>query len=97
MFLESHEKYGKIGMTAEELAFIEQTHFMSSVKGLVFGHYSVEIPFDLFNCLERFGKRHNIPVVYTDDFGHGRRHGILPIGVNAMLDAVHRKLTFIHD
>ena len=94
LFLESHEKHGTIGMTAEELAFIEQTQFMSGVKGLVFGHYGVEIPLDLFNCLERFGKRHNIPVVYTNDFGHGTRHGVLPIGINAKLDADNHCLTF---
>jgi len=94
LFLESHEKYGNIGLTAEELAFIEQTPFMSKVKGLVFGHYSVEAPHDLWNCLERFGKRHKIPVVYTDDFGHGTRHGILPIGLNAKLDADIQTITF---
>ena len=97
LFLESHEKYGSIGMMSEELAFVEQTQFMSKVKGLVFGHYSVETPVDLFNCLERFGKRHDIPVVYTDDFGHGRRHGILPIGVNAILDADNQKLSFCYE
>ncbi|MCL2421842.1 MAG: LD-carboxypeptidase [Defluviitaleaceae bacterium] len=95
LFLESHEKYGTIGLTAEELAFIEQTQFMEHVKGLVFGHYSVDIPHDLLYCLERFGKRHNIPVLYTDDFGHGTRHGILPIGVRAKLDADAQCLDFV--
>jgi len=94
LFLESHEKYGKVGLTAEELAFIEQTQFMSNVKGLIFGHYSVETPHELLNCLERFGKCNNIPVLYTDDFGHGTRHGILPIGVNAKLDADNHVVSF---
>lgn len=94
LFLESHEKYGKIGLIAEELAFIEQTQFMSNVKGLVFGHYSVDTPDDLLHCLERFGSRHNIPVMYTDDFGHGTRHGILPIGARAKLDADNRSIHF---
>jgi len=95
LFLEAHENYGKIGQVAEELAFIEQTQFMNQVKGLVFGHYGVETPHDLLRCLERFGERHNIPVVYTDDFGHGTRHGILPIGVTARLDADERCIEFI--
>jgi muramoyltetrapeptide carboxypeptidase len=94
LFLESHEEYGKIGLVAEELAFIEQTSFMGNVKGLVFGHYSVEMPLDLFHCLERFGKRHSIPVIHTDDFGHGTRHGILPIGVRAKLDADNQCVSF---
>ncbi|MCL2421615.1 MAG: LD-carboxypeptidase, partial [Defluviitaleaceae bacterium] len=62
---------------------------------LIFGHYSVDIPHDLLHCLERFGKRHNIPVLYTDDFGHGTRHGILPIGVKARLDADAQRLDFV--
>jgi muramoyltetrapeptide carboxypeptidase len=94
LFVESHEKYGTIGLTAEELAFIEQTDFMKRVKGLVFGHYSVQEPTDLLRCLERFGARHGIPVLYTDDFGHGTRHGILPIGVRAKLDAEAQSVVF---
>lgn len=94
LFLESHEKHGTVGMAAGELAFIEQTSFMGKVKGLVFGHYSAEPPSDLFHCLERFGKRHNIPVLCTDDFGHGMRHGILPIGMKAALDADKQELVF---
>ena len=94
LFLESHEKYGPISMVAEELAFIEQTELMNKVKGLIFGHYSVETPYDLLRCLERFGAKYNIPVVYTDDFGHGTRHAILPIGVNAKLDVDKQELTF---
>ena len=30
--------------------------------------------------------------VYTDDFGHGTRHAILPIGANACLDADNQKM-----
>lgn len=87
LFLEAHEKHSTVGLTAGELAFIEQTSFMDNVKGLIFGHFSIEAPQDLLRCLERFGERHNIPVLYTDDFGHGTRHGVLPIGVKAVLDA----------
>jgi len=94
LFLETHEKHNTIGATAGELAFIEQTLFMSKVKGLIFGHFSVETPHDLLRCLERFGKRHNIPVVYTNDFGHGTRHGILPIGAKAKLDADSQSVSF---
>jgi len=94
LLLESHERYGSLSMTAEELAFIEQTDFMSKVKGIVFGHFSMETPTDLLNCLERLGKCHNIPVIYTDDFGHGTRHGILPIGARAKLDADKQEILF---
>jgi muramoyltetrapeptide carboxypeptidase len=95
LFLESHEKYGTIGITAGELAFIEQTPFINKVKGLIFGHYSTETPHDLLHTLERFGKRHHIPVIYTDDFGHGTKHGILPIGLKATLDADKQEVRFL--
>jgi len=45
--------------------------------------------------LGRFGKRNNIPVVYTNDFGHGANHAILPIGMQAFLDADKHTLNFI--
>ena len=94
LFLESHEKYSGIGAVATYLAYIAQSSFMRNVEGLIFGHYSVNVPDDLFRCLERFGVKHNIPVVYTDDFGHGTRHAILPIGANAKLDADNQCMHF---
>jgi len=67
---------------------------MRNVSGLVFGHYFVYVSDDLLCCLERFGAEHNIPVVYTDDFGHGTRHAIFPIGMNARLDADKQSMVF---
>jgi muramoyltetrapeptide carboxypeptidase len=97
LFLETSEKYSKVGAIATELAFIGQNAFMRNVAGLIFGHYSVNVPDVFLCCLERFGTKHNIPVVYTDDFGHGTRHGILPIGINASLDADEQTLVFLDD
>ena len=48
----------------------------------------------LRETVERFGAAHGIPTVYTDDFGHGTRHAILPIGIRAVLDADNQSLTF---
>ena len=96
LFLEDHEKYGKVGAVSTYLAFIGQSAFMRNVSGLIFGHYSTDIPDDLLRCLERFGAKHNIPVVYTDDFGHGTRHAILAIGSNAALDADKQTLIFLY-
>ena len=94
LFIEDHEKYSKTGAVSTYLAFIGQSAFMRNVSGLIFGHYSNDVPDELLRCLERFGENHNIPVVYTDDFGHGTRHAVLPIGVNAKLDADRQTLTF---
>jgi muramoyltetrapeptide carboxypeptidase len=94
LFLEDHEKFSNVGAVSTYLGFIGQSIFMRNVVGLIFGHYSVTVPDDLLYCLERFGNKHNIPVVYTDDFGHGTRHAIFPIGVNASLDSDKQTLTF---
>ena len=95
LFLEDHEKFSDVGAVGTYLAFIGQSEFMQSVTGLIFGHYSVNVPDDLLGCLERFGAGHNIPVIYTDDFGHGTRHAILPIGAGAKLDADNQSMFFV--
>jgi len=95
LFLEDHEKFSSVGAVSTCLAFIEQSAFMQSVSGVIFGHYSDSVPDELLHCFERFGSRNNIPVVYTDDFGHGTRHAVLPIGMNAELDADRQSLLFL--
>jgi len=97
LFLEDHEKFSSVGAVSTCLGFIGQSAFMRNVAGLIFGHFSVSVPDDLLRCLERFGDRHDIPVVYTDDFGHGTRHAIFPIGINASLDADKQQLKFLND
>jgi len=94
LFLEDHEKFHGVGAVATYLAYIGQSRFMRNVTGLIFGHYATNVPQTLLDCLKRFGEKHNIPVVYTDDFGHGTKHGILPIGVHAQLDADGHSLIF---
>jgi len=94
LFIEDHEKYSRVGAASTYLAYIGQSAFIQNVSGLIFGHYSNNVPDDLFRCLERFGASYSIPVVYTDDFGHGTRHAILPIGLNAKFDADNQQLAF---
>jgi len=95
LFLEDHEKFSEVGAVSSYLAFIGQSEFMQNVTGLIFGHYCLNAPNDLLCCLERFGARHDIAVVYTDDFGHGTRHAILPIGTYAKLDADNQCMDFM--
>ena len=94
LFLEDNEQFYRVNAVCTLLAFIGQSEFMRNVTGLIFGHYSENVPDDLLRCLERFGANHNISVVYTDDFGHGTRHAILPIGINAKLDADKQSMVF---
>ena len=95
LFLEDHEKFSDVGAVSTFLAFIGQSAFMQNVTGLIFGHYGLIAPDNLLSCLERFGELHNIPVVYTDDFGHGTRHAILPIGQKASLDADNQSMVLM--
>lgn len=94
LFIEDHEKFSEPGAVSTYLSFIGQSAFMNNVTGLIFGHFSVNVPDNLLRCLERFGAKHNIPVVYTDDFGHGTKHAILPIGVHSSLDADNQRMVF---
>lgn len=95
LFLEDHEKFSDIAKVSSFISHIEQNDFIGNVKGLMFGHYSTEVPIELLQRLERFGGKYNIPVVYCDDFGHGVNHGILPIGIRAELDADNSVLRYI--
>ncbi|MCL2373198.1 MAG: LD-carboxypeptidase [Defluviitaleaceae bacterium] len=95
LFIESHEKFSWVGKVATDLAFIGQSRFMDNVAGLVFGHYATTQPDDFLRLLERFGKEHDIPVVYSDDFGHGAKRAVFPIGMDARLDADGQKMSFL--
>ena len=94
LFLEGHERFSRVAEVSVCLSLIEQNAFIESVSGLVFGHYAEDVPADLFRRLERFGEKHGVPVVYTDDFGHGARHSVLPIGAGAELDTERQRLSF---
>ena len=96
LFVEDHEKYSKVSEVSTYLNFIGQSIFMQNVVGLIFGHYSIDVPNEVLGCLERFGSKYSIPVVYTDDFGHGTRRAIVPIGAKAILDADNHKLIFVN-
>lgn len=95
LFMEDFEKFNEVAAVSAYLSHVEQSPFMHNVSGLIFGHYSNDVPENLLSRLKRFGDKHNIPVVYTDDFGHYTRHSILPIGVPARLDAGAQKLKFM--
>ncbi len=94
LFLEDHEKFSPVVTVSAYLAQIEQSPFIRQVSGLIFGHYANALPDDLRHRLERFGAKFDVPVIYTDDFGHYYRHAILPIGIPAELDAEAQILRF---
>lgn len=94
LFIEDHKMFGGIDYVSAMLSHIEQSDFMHSVTGLIFGHYDTELHPELLSRLKRFGERYAIPVVYCDDFGHGVNHAILPVGRRAELDTEHCTLRY---
>ncbi len=77
------------------LGYIEQSDFMRSVKGLIFGNFCDRPCPELYARVKVLGERHHIPTVYCDDFGHGENHAILPIGRRARLDADRGELCYL--
>lgn len=95
LFLEDHEMFGGPDHVSSMLGCIEQSDFMRSVTGLIFGNYSDKPCPGLYARLKLLGERRHIPVVYCDDFGHGKNHAVLPIGRPARLDAEEGTLTYL--
>lgn len=95
LFLEDHEKFGGEDHVSAMLGYIEQSDFMDSMTGLVFGNYADHPCPNLYARLGLLGRRRHIPVVYCDDFGHGENHAILPIGRRARLDAGKGELAYL--
>lgn len=94
MFIEELDQLRDIEDVRMLLTCIGQSQLMEQVTGLLFGHYSDEVSPLLFEVLERFGEKYNIPVAYCDDFGHGLNHAIFPIGRKAVLDTGNKTLLF---
>lgn len=105
LFLEDHEKFNEPAAVSRYLSCLEQEGVFEKASGLIFGHYSENAePFYegsnkskdeiVDEILFRIGEKHRIPVVRTDDFGHGACNQILPIGVRAVLDAREKNVRF---
>ena len=95
LFLEDHAKLGGPDHVSALLGYIEQSDFMRSVRGLIFGNFRDTPCPELCARLKVLGERHRIPTVYCDDFGHGANHAILPIGRRARLDAEAGELRYL--
>lgn len=87
LFIEDHESFCTPPAVARNFAHLEQSGIFGQAAGLIWGHYSDEPSPVIDQILTRLGDRYHIPVVKTDDFGHGEYNAILPIGVAAHLDA----------
>lgn len=94
LFIEELDRFQSVQDVSMFLTCIGQSRLMERVTGLLFGHYSDDRSSLLFEVLERFGEKYDIPVAYCDDFGHGSSHAILPIGREAVLDTGNKTLLF---
>ncbi|GHU70633.1 peptidase S66 [Clostridia bacterium] len=94
LFIEDYAGFSPPSSYNAYITFIEQSAIMQRTVGFIFGHFADQAPDVLLRRMERLGRAHDIPVVYTDDFGHGTRHAIFPIGVRASLDTNARTLNF---
>lgn len=95
LFIEDNKMFNGIEALSAHIARLEQCGLMPHVRGLLFGHYSVPKDEQLLMRLTRLGEKWEIPVAYSDDFGHGENSAILPIGVRAALDT--EKCTLEYD
>lgn len=87
LFLEDHEKFIEPAAVSRYLTALEQDGIFDLTSGLIFGHYSKHPRPLIKEILERIGNKYNIPVVWTEDFGHGNYNAIFPIGTRAELNA----------
>ena len=94
LFVEDHEMFNGIEALSAHIGRLEQCGVMPRVRGLLFGHYAAPVNEDVLTRLARLGEKWGIPVAYCDDFGHGENQAILPIGVQATLDAEQGTLEY---
>ena len=97
LFIEDNERFFGTEHESVLLTRLEQSAIMPQVSGLLFGHYSMPVNEHLMERLLRLGEKWRIPVAYCDDFGHGISNAILPIGVQARLDAENHTLSYFYE
>ena len=88
LVIEDHEKFSDTRIVSRWLNDMIQKGAFEHATGLIFGHYTSdpEKLEKLFAVLRRIGEKMGIPVVYTDDFGHGANMSIFPVGIRAAFD-----------
>ena len=94
LFLEEHRQFVGVEAFSARIGRLERAPLMHKVGGILFGHYGEDVEAHVLERLAHLGQRWNIPVAYCDDFGHGANHAILPIGVQAVLDADAQQLSY---
>ncbi len=95
LFIEDHETFSTPAAVAKYFANLAHRGAFDRAVGLIFGHYAKRRYPEVDEILRRVGDQFDIPVVRCEDFGHGEHNAILPIGVNARLDADNGTFTLL--
>lgn len=95
LFIEDHEKFSPPSMVSKWFSNLEHRGVFETVTGLIFGHFSTKEYPQIDDILRRIGEKYSIPVVRSEDFGHGRYQSIFPIGVRARLDTENDTFEFL--
>lgn len=94
LFLEDNLCFNPPPAVSRYLSHIAQSEFFNNVTGLIIGYYSEQRIEEFDNLISRFAAAHKIPCLKCDDFGHCGNQAILPIGIEASLDADNKKILF---
>lgn len=83
-------------------AHLKQYGIFNQIKGIVIGYnYGLQKGGDIFPQMEDilldYTKEYHFPIIKCNDFGHKMVNSIIPIGVNARIDADHHKVEIIDD
>lgn len=95
LFWEDHERFSDPAVLAKHLAHLDQHGVFRHVTGMVVGHYAAKPCPEFDALLARIAQRYDIPLLKTEDFGHGVHNAVLPLGVHARLDAAVGTLSLL--
>ena len=95
LFWEDNERFSNPAVIAKHLAHLDQHGVFRHVTGMVVGHYASNPCPEFDALLARTAQRYDIPLLKTEDFGHGVHNAVLPIGIRARLDATAGTLSLL--
>ena len=67
---------------------MKQNDVFDKIKGIWVGNYEGEIPLEkiLLDVLESDGKKYDIPIIKSNNFGHTDKKTVIPVGGIAKID-----------
>ncbi len=94
LFIEDTERFSTPRMMSMYLSHIMQSRLWPHVKGMIAGYEELTPNEYAEGIFRRIGERYGIPVLRSEDYGHGALHTVLPIGGQVVLDADEKRLIY---